>query len=374
MTKATRRMLVLCPYPMGVAAGQRLKFEQYYDDWRTAGWEVVVSPFMDRGLWDVAFDRGHYPAKAMGIVKGVARRLRDLARIRDFDLIYCFMYVTPLGSSLFERIARKLARRMVFDVEDNVVAGVAEIDNHPNPLLRFLRGAGKFRYLARKADHVITSAPALNGLCLAINEKRACTYISSSIDADRFVPANRYNNERELVIGWTGTFSTRRYLDLLRPVFQRLAKTRRFRVRIIGNFDYDLPGVKLEVIRWTRQNEVEDLHAIDIGVYPLMMEDWAGGKSGLKAIQYMMLGLPCVATNTGTTPLIIEDGVNGLLVRSEDEWVEALASLIDNPELRRGLGEEARRVAVERFSTRAVARDYRRVLEGVMEGSVVAAA
>ena len=38
----SKRMLVLCPYPHGVAAGQRLKFEQYYDDWRAAGWDVHV--------------------------------------------------------------------------------------------------------------------------------------------------------------------------------------------------------------------------------------------------------------------------------------------------------------------------------------------
>ena len=44
--QAPKRVLVLCPYPYGVAAGQRLKFEQYYDDWRAAGWEVDAAPFM----------------------------------------------------------------------------------------------------------------------------------------------------------------------------------------------------------------------------------------------------------------------------------------------------------------------------------------
>ena len=367
-------MLVLCPYPIGVAAGQRLKFEQHYDDWRSDGWEVVASPFMDRALWDVAFQPGHSAAKIAGIAKGLLRRTRDLFRIRRFDLVYCFMYVTPFGSSLFERMVRALARKLVFDVEDNVVVGKDVTSGHPNPLLRFLRGTGKFRYLARTADHVITSAPALNSLCLTINEKNTCTYISSSIDADRFQPANPYRNDGVTVIGWTGTFSTRRYLDLLRPVFQQLAKERRFRLRVIGNFDYALPGVDLEVIRWTAEREIEDLQAIDIGVYPLEIEDWVGGKSGLKAIQYMMLGLPCVATDAGTTPLIIKDGVNGLLARSEAEWLGALKRLLDDPQLRRRLGQEARKEAVERFSTRAVACDYRRVLDSVMEGTIVARA
>jgi len=369
-----KRMLVLCPFPMGVAAAQRLKFEQYYNDWRAAGWDVVPSPFMDKALWNVVYHRGHWMAKAIGIAKGYARRLRDLGRIRQFDLIYCHMYVTPIGTSLFERIVRKLARTLVFDVEDNVAFGTNPTKAHPNPPLRFLRGTAKFRYLVRTADHVITSAPALNDLCLATNEKRACTYISSSIDADRFLPANEYRNDDTPVIGWTGTFSTRRYLDLLRPVFEKLAKERRFCLRVIGNFDYELAGVDLEVIRWSAEREVADLQAIDIGVYPMEVEDWAGGKSGLKAITYMMLGLPCVATDTGTTPLIIADGKNGLLVRTEAEWLEALKQLIDEPDLRRRLGQQARRDAVERFSTRAVSREYLRVLDSVMRGAGVAGA
>ena len=362
-----KRMLVICPYPIGVAAGQRLKFEQYYDDWRAAGWEVVPSTFMDQKLWHVAFEPGHFAAKAIGVAKGMLRRARDLFRVPSFDLVYCFMYVTPVGTSLPERMVRRFARKLVFDVEDNVMLGFGRAANdHPNPLLRFLRGAGKYLYLIREADHVVTSSPSLNDLCLSFNRRRACTYISSSIDSDRFVPANRYSNDGRVTIGWTGTFSSRPYLDLLRPVFQQLAKERDFRLRVIGNFDYELPGVDLKVIRWTADQEVEQLQGIDIGVYPLPFDDWVGGKSGLKAIQYMMVGLPCVATNVGTTPLIIRHGDNGLLVRTEDEWLEALRRLLDDPGLRRKLGEQARRNAVAKYSVKAIAADYRRVLASVM--------
>jgi len=361
-------MLVLCPYPVGVAAGQRLKFEQYYDDWRAQGWEVVPSPFMDQALWDIVFEKGHRAAKLIGVAKGYGRRVRDLLRIGRYDLVYVFMYVTPIGSSLFERLTRALAKRLLFDVEDNVILDVNRVDrDHPNPLLRFIRGTGKARYLIRTADHVVTSSPALNSRCLAINAKGKCSYISSSVDTDRFLPANLYCNDRPPVIGWTGTFSSRVYLDLLRPMFQALARRCEFRLRVIGNFDYALPGVDLEMIRWTAEREVEDLQGIDIGVYPLTIDEWVTGKSGLKAIQYMAFGLPCVATEVGTTPEIIRHGENGLLVQSEGQWLAALEQLIDQPDLRRRLGEQARRDAVASYSIKAVAADYRAALASAME-------
>jgi len=360
------RILVLCPYPVGVAAGQRLKFEQYYDDWREAGWDIIVSPYMDPELWSVAHQHGRLGAKLAGTLKGLLRRIGDMFRVGRYDLVYVFMYVTPVGTSLFERLTRLLARRLVYDIEDNVLVGQALKGQFPNPLLRLLKGSGKARYLVRRADHVITSSPFLNDYCLTINEKRACTYISSSVDTDRFLPVNRFTNEGTVMIGWTGTFSSSVYLDLLRPVFQELARWRQFKLRVIGNFDYSLDGVDLEVVRWTAEREVEDLQAIDIGVYPLPLEEWVTGKSGLKAIQYMAFGIPCVATNVGTTPMLIRDGENGLLVRTEAEWLSALERLLDDPALRRRLGEQARKDAVANYSTQAVARDYRRVLASVV--------
>ncbi len=359
MSDGAKRMLVLCPFPQGVAAGQRLKYEQYFDDWRAAGWEITVSSYMDPAMWRVVYEPGHMLAKISGVLRGHLRRCRDLLRVPRYDLVYVFMWVTPFGTSLFERMVRRLALALIYDVEDNILTDQQPGGTDaPNPLMRWLKGTGKTRVLISRADHVITSSPFLNDFCLAINRRRACTYISSSIDTDRFQPATPYSNDKTVVIGWTGTFSSKVYLDQLRGVFQRLAARHPFRLRVIGNFDYALPGVDLEVVRWTAEAEVADLQALDIGVYPLPIDDWVLGKSGLKAIQYMAFALPCVATEVGTTPLLIRNDVNGLLVRSDDEWEAALTRLLLDPALRRRLGEAARVDAVAKYSLTAIAGQY----------------
>ncbi|MBV0913472.1 glycosyltransferase family 4 protein [Anianabacter salinae] len=363
---ARRRMLVLCPFPQGVAAGQRLKYEQYFDDWRAAGWDIDVSSFMDPAMWKITYKPGHLAAKVAGTLRGYARRARDLLRIPRYDLVYVFMWVTPFGVSLEERLVRRLARRVIYDVEDNILVEQSlPKEMNPNPIARLIKGPGKARFLIRTADHVITSSPFLNDFCLGLNKRRACTYVTSSVDTDVFRPGPP-RAEGSVVIGWTGTYSSRIYLDLLRGVFQTLAHRVTFRLRVIGNFDYDLPGVDLEVVRWSKDREAVDMQAIDIGVYPLPMDDWVLGKSGLKAIQYMAFGAACVATDVGTTPMLIRHGENGLLVRSETDWLEALERLVKDAELRRRLGQAARKDAVEKYSTQAIAADYRAVLQDVM--------
>lgn len=357
-------MLVLCPFPEGVAAGQRLKYEQYFDDWRAAGWDITVSPFMDRALWGIVYTPGRTWQKAAGVLRGELRRLRDYARVGRFDLVYVHMNVTPLGTAASERLVRGRARRIVYDLEDNVLHGSG--GSSVNPITRLLKGTGKIKYLIEAADHVIASSPSLAETCARLNRRGAATYISSSVDTDRFVPAPPRAPGAPVTIGWTGTFSSRPYLDLLIPVFRRLAERVPFRLRVIGNFDWALPGVDLEVVTWTREREVEDLQALDIGVYPLPIDDWVTGKSGLKAIQYMAFGIPPVATDVGTTPMLIRDRGNGRLVRTEDEWVDALEELVRDPALRARLGRAARADAVSKYSVAAVAADYARVLDGVM--------
>jgi glycosyltransferase involved in cell wall biosynthesis len=197
---------------------------------------------------------------------------------------------------------------------------------------------------------------------LKLNENEACTYISSSVDTNRFVPVNKYQNDKKVTIGWTGTFSSRPYLDTLRNVLIKLSLICDFKLRIIANFDYELPGIDLEVIQWSKDTEVIDLQGIDIGLYPLIPEEFVLGKSGLKAIQYMAFGIPTVATSYGTTPLLIAHMQNGLLVKTEDEWVKSLKTLIEDPSLRAKIGKNARKTIVNKYSLSAISSQYLDIL------------
>ena len=358
-----KKIYIVCPFPQGEAAGQRLKYEQHFHLWVSNGYEIQVSSFMDEALWKVVYTKGNNIKKFLGVLRGYKRRLFDLFIYRKFDLVYVFMWGTPFGSSLYERLIRLLSRCVIYDIEDNVMM---EQSSALNPITRLLRGAGKTKYLIKTADHVVTSSPFLSDYARELNQKNQSTFISSSIDVMRFIPKNNYQNKSKLTIGWTGTFSSKEYLDLLMPVFLKLAKKVEFKLRIIGNFQYSFPGIDLEVIQWSKENEVQDLQGIDIGVYPLPINDWVLGKSGLKALQYMAFGLPTVATNVGTTPNIIQHMENGMLVKSEDDWIEALEMLINQPQLRESLGKKARETILMSYSIEVIGELYLKVINDLI--------
>ena len=76
-----KRILVVCPYPENSAPGQRLKYEQYFDDWRANGFEVVVSPFMTPRFQSIVYQRGRFLEKAFWVLVGYLIRVRDLVRL-----------------------------------------------------------------------------------------------------------------------------------------------------------------------------------------------------------------------------------------------------------------------------------------------------
>jgi L-malate glycosyltransferase len=343
-----KEILVICPYPQHEAPGQRLKYEQYFDFLAAQGYKITVSPFFEPAFYRVLYRKGHFATKMLATAWGYLKRCMQMLRVPFYDGVYVFLFVTPFGSAFFERCYRLLARRMVYDIDDLAYMGKT---TKVNAFVSWLRRPGKYFYLMRAADHVITCTPYLDALVRRYNTRT--TDISSTIDTDKYIPANEYVNARPLTLGWSGSHSTAVYLRLLSPVLRELRKEREFKLLVIGAPSFEIEGVEVEVIPWSEATEVRDLSRIDIGLYPLPDEEWVLGKSGLKALQYMALGIPTVATAIGANFRVIEEGVSGFLVKTPEQWQVRLRDLLDDPGLRRRIGEAARERVVRLYSVRA---------------------
>lgn len=357
-----KKVLVICPYPVGVAPSQRLKYEQYFDSWRAHGYDITVSPFMTLPFWRLVYRPGRFVRKALWTAWGYLRRLYDLGRVPFYDVVYVHLWVVPFGPAVLEYLYCLLSPRVVYDIDDMVHLRDKQM-SRSNPLLHLFKLRSRVFCLLKRARHVITCTPALDALARRFNA--STTDISSTIDTDVYLPANPYSNARPLVLGWSGSHSTSRFLHLLDDVLRDLKKELDFRLVVIGDPTFRIDGLELTALPWRRETEVEDLRQIDVGLYPLPDDDWVQGKSGLKALQYMALGIPTVATAVGANFRVIEDGVSGFLVTTAEEWKDRIRRLAAGPELRRRVGAKARERVEAHFSVRANRGVYLGILDAV---------
>ena len=150
------------------------------------------------------------------------------------------------------------------------------------------------------------------------------------------MPLNDYSNDYTLILGWSSSHSTSKYLYLLKYVLLKLREKVDFKLLVMEDANFSIDGLEIEAIKWSEENEIEQFQRMDIGLYPLPLhKEWVLGKSGLKAIQYCALNIPAVATNVGFNDKVIIDKETGYLVKTDDEWMEKLLLLINDNNLRK---------------------------------------
>ena len=357
------RILIICPYPYGEAAGQRLKYEQYFNNWERNGFSIDLAPFFSKKTWDILYKDGFIFQKFFGTLAGYFRRLSQLRNLKNYDKVYIFMWVTPLFGSLFESLYRSNSKKIIFDFDDSI--HLFKNANDEMKITSFLRSTKKTNYLIKKADCVITSSPSNLEYCKKKNYLANAYYIPCSLDTNRFKPRLKRVKKNKITLGWTGTFSSSLYLDSIKNILQLISKSFDVRVVLITNFAYQIPDVDLKVIQWKENTEILDLHEIDIGLYPLIPSEWALGKGGLKVLQYMSLGIPSVSTNFGTAQNIITHGKNGFLANNPSEWIDCLSELISNKNLRNYMGANARQTIIQKYSVDSVSIMYLNALNSL---------
>lgn len=353
-----RHILILCPYPRDTAPSQRLKYEQYIPYLESRGYCLSIHPFFSLPTYSILYKHGHTILKIYGVLQAIVRRFLLLPRIARADGVYIHLHVCPIGPPLLEWLTCRLARAVVFDIDDMVHLLPT---SDANSRVRRLKSSERFFLLMRRAQHVITCTPTLDRLVRRYNAWT--TDISSTIDTTTYQPCNPYSNDRELVIGWSGSHSTAPYLHLLDGVLSQLALLFPFRLLVMGPASFAMSGVCVEVIPWSASVELATLQRIDIGLYPLPDDDWVQGKSGLKALQYMALGIPVVASDVGCNDRVVRHDDTGYLVRDDQEWLDRLQQLILDPMLRRRLGMAGRQRVEAIYSVQANRDRYLKIFQ-----------
>jgi glycosyltransferase involved in cell wall biosynthesis len=339
------RVLALVPGVVGTRPAQRFRIEQWAPSLRSLGVQIEFESFESPKLSRILYRPGQYGNKAALIIEAMLRRARCLRHVKEFDLAYILRETSLFGPALFERWMDLKRVPFVFDFDDAIFLPNS---SDANRAFSFLKFPGKTATACRLAAHVIAGNDYLATYGRRFNPQ--VTVVPTTIDTEKYRPPQpRWESSKPQLV-WTGSPPTARYLERLSGALLRLRKRHDFTLRVIGAPRASLPGIDVKILPWKAETEASDLEGAWAGVMPAPDDAWARGKCGCKALQYMAVGVPAVCSPVGMNAQLIQDGENGLLASSEDDWVEKLTLLLNSAELRRRLGQAGRKTVEAWYS------------------------
>ena len=199
------------------------------------------------------------------------------------------------------------------------------------------------------------------------------TAISNAIPCENYYLPQERENARKLycleadmvAIGFTGRLSQVKRLDLLLEAFAETIKVfPRVHLLIAGNGELHQQleqqthqlGIASKVT-WMGfyKNIPRFLSALDIYVQPSINEGLS-----LSILEAMAAGLPVIATRVGSAEEIIEDGQTGILIhpKSTLSIEAALIKLLENPEMRNHIAENARQSVLAHYNIQKMTASY----------------
>lgn len=355
------KVLFIVPYPFNSAPSQRLKFEQYFSYFEKAGIRCIVQPFMSEAFYKIVYKKNMYIEKIFYTLCGYARRIYGMVNSLEFDLIYLHLEAAPLGPPVFEYVFKLLNKPIIYDIDDVVFLPHYSA---ANKLIKYIDNPRKTFSILKISNHIIVVTNYLKECALKYNKN--VTFIPPTIDTDKYCLKEDYHKNGQICIGWSGSRTTSVYLNKLENVLKTLSKKYDVKIKVIGNSDFQMYGLSsFQSQEWKLDSEIKDLHEIDIGLYPLPNKEWILGKGGLKALQYMGLGIPVVCSRIGACLEFVKDGVNGFLAESDEEWIKKISFLVEDLELRRKIGLAGRKTVEEKFSVKNNAIKYIEIIQKV---------
>ncbi|MDP2270233.1 MAG: glycosyltransferase family 4 protein [Archangium sp.] len=337
------RLLFLGVHARDRSPSQRYRFEAFEPHLKTRGIEVTYA-----GALTTDEARDFYgPVSPLRKGRIAARALvrRAASLLHRPDVVFVQREAFFLLNHWSEWLAH-LRAPVVFDFDDAIwIHAVSEA----NRRFAFLKNVEKIPRVVGLSHTVIAGNEYL--ATWARQHSRNVQVIPTCVDTDRFAPlSNRADSV--VTIGWSGSPSTVAHLRPLLPALERV-KARyqdRVRLRVMGDPTFSHAPLGLQGEAWSAEAELELLRRMDIGLMPLPDDAWTRGKCGLKGLVSMSMGAATVMSPVGVNTEIVKHGENGLLARTDDEWVEALSRLIDDAALRQRIGAAGRATVVERYS------------------------
>ncbi len=298
---------------------------------------------------------------------------QNMINSKIFDVVV-IQRVNPYSNQILKN-SKKQHIKIVYETDDDF------LDLNPaNPSYNYIQGNfNSIKKLVNNSDQVVVSTEELkkrfNKLDINNVEIIKNYYANNSLQLKPFA----YRGDEIIKIGYFGTLTHDNDLELIHNVILRLKDIfSKKGVKII----FEIAGASI--------NETSDWYNVkkipyypmpmktfydwlgknsdwDIGIIPLVNNEFNKCKSELKYIEFSALGIPVVASDVNVYNESIEDGVTGFLANDEDEWVSKLSLLIEDGSLRNGIVNNAREDILENYNLKSRVNQWDNIFKRLIE-------
>lgn len=230
--------------------------------------------------------------------------------------------------------------KLVFDFDDAIFLGSTQ-------------NRQKTQSMVRHSVQTILSTPFLSEFCRESGKEPVV--ITTPVDTSLFFPDPEKKTKTEIVIGWTGSPSTAKYLINIFPTLEEIGKKYpQVQFLFTGiNETVKIGDSQTFCSPWSLSEEPVLIRKMDIGMMPLPDDEWSRSKGGYKIFLYFASGIPAVVSPVGINSQIVTVGQTGFTATTREEWVKNLSFLIESKDLREKMGRNALEEARNTYSIQA---------------------
>lgn len=214
-------------------------------------------------------------------------------------------------------------------------------------------------------DRCLISSPALEGPVREAGIEPH--FLMRQIFNDTNEKHYKQHTERtaNLKLMWTGVDLNFKQNTAIMPCLENIC--RKYEAKIIYLTSADLPDTEfIEYRKWSVDTWEESLLEGDIAFRWWDVGNDQYFKDPNKVLAYMAAGLPVVCKPTPSERLIIDQGKTGFMAETVEEFEKHITELIENPQLRRMVSEQAHQEVWEKYSLRAHVGELVKMMEGLI--------
>jgi len=265
--------------------------------------------------------------KFLNLIYSRLSHLRIVRLAREIDLIY----LQKVGSySLVKEIRKKSKCKLVYDLNDG---------QWLQP--RTKHSENRVFDILKNVDAITCDNPF--GVEVARQYNHYSFIVPDSSQVENFDITRKENpkNNSRIIIGWIGSPGTLFNLYLIWEALEKVFERRdNIHLRLVGTgLNPDLlprfEKVNYSIKPFYNEKEmIREVLLMNIGLFPLFNVEDSFARGVLKATIYMSGGATVIASPIGQCNDLIQDGVNGLLAKDTNEWIDKLELVIENQKLR----------------------------------------